>query len=408
MRRRFALPEDCPHESYPMSTELPARASHLPLRLAMIGGGPTSWIGGMHRRAAQFDGQWQVVAGVFSSKANRSRDAATLIGLAATRGYADVATMLASEAVREDGIDAVAIMSPNDTHYPYCVAALDVGLDVICDKPVSTTAAEAHDLAARALAKSRVLCVTHGYSAYPMTRYAKQLIADGAIGPVRFVQVEYIQSGLAKPIEQGTMTDSQRWKFDASRSGLALVFSAIGCHAQHLACNVSGLRIASVSADVGALMPGRTVADTILANLRFDSGARGQYTITQAAAGGENDIRLRIYGERGLIDWSHREAAYLHLNIEGETARTFGRGDVNLPPEIAKLSRTPRGHPEGLLEAFANVYREAAEAINARRNDQVIAKVNYPTINDAVHSMAFIEACVASSASNGIWTPVSR
>ena len=391
-----------------MSTELSSRASHLPLRMAMIGGGPTSWIGGMHRRAAQFDAQWQVVAGVFSSKADRSRDAAALMGLDATRGYANVATMLASEAAREDCIDAVAIMSPNDTHYPHCVAALDAGLDVICDKPVSTTAAEARDLAARAQAKNRVLCVTHGYSAYPMTRYAKQLVADGAIGPVRFLQVEYIQSGLAKPIEQGNMTDSQRWKFDASRSGLALVFSAIGCHAQHLACNVSGQQIASVSADVGALMPGRTVVDTVLANLRFDSGARGQYTITQAAAGGENDIRLRIYGERGLIDWSQRESAYLHLNIEGETARTFGRGDVNLPPEIAKLSRTPRGHPEGLLEAFANVYREAADAVIARRNDQVIATSNLPTINDAVHTMDFIEACITSHARNGEWTKLTH
>ena len=390
-----------------MSTELPSRNTHQPLRLAMIGGGPTSWIGGMHRRAAQFDGQWQVVAGVFSSNPDRSRDAAAAFGLDPARGYADVASMLASEKARDDGVDAVAIMSPNDTHYPYCVAVLDADLDVICDKPVSTTATEARDLAVRAQARNRVLCVTHGYSAYPMTRYAKQLVADGAIGPVRFVQVEYIQSGLAKPIEQGNMTDSQRWKFDASRSGLALVFSAIGCHAQHLACNVSGLPIAAVSADVGALMPGRTVIDTVLANLRFASGARGQYTITQAAAGGENDIRLRIYGERGLIDWSQREAAYLHLNIEGESARMIGRGDINLPPEIAKLSRTPRGHPEGLLEAFANIYREAAEAIVARRNDLVIANANYPTINDAVHSMAFIEACVASNSNNGAWTPLT-
>lgn len=387
-----------------MSTELPPRDPHLPLRLAMIGGGPASWIGGMHRRAAQLDGQWQVVAGVFSSTADRSRDAAAGLCLDPARGYADVASMLASEKAREDGIDAVAIMTPNDTHYPYCVAALDAELDVICDKPVGTTATETRDLADRAQSRNRVLCVTHGYSAYPMTRYAKQLVANGAIGPVRFVQVEYIQSGLAKPIEQGNMTDSQRWKFDASRSGLALVFSAIGCHAQHLACNVSGLQIAAVSADVGALMPGRTVIDTVLANLRFDSGARGQYTITQAAAGGENDIRLRIYGERGLIDWSHRNAAYLHLNIEGETARTFGRGDVNLPPEIAKLSRTPRGHPEGLLEAFANLYREAAEAIVARRSDQVVATVQYPTIIDAVHSMDFIEACIASHANRGVWT----
>jgi predicted dehydrogenase len=326
------------------------------------------------------------------------------MGLDPVRGYADVATMIAAEKLRDDGIDAVAIMSPNDTHYPYCVAALDAGLDVICDKPVSTTAAEARDLMALAQAKNRVLCVTHGYSAYPMTRYARQLVADGAIGSVRMVQVEYIQSGLAKPIEQGTMTDSQRWKFDASRSGLALVFSAIGCHAQHLACSVSGLNITAVSAEVGALMPGRTVVDTILANVRFAGGARGQYTVTQAAAGGENDIRLRIYGEHGLIDWSHREAGYLQVNIEGETARTIGRGDVGLPPEIVRLSRTPRGHPEGLAEAFANLYREAAEAIIARRTDQVVATINYPSITDAVHTMDFIEACLASHGRNGEWT----
>jgi predicted dehydrogenase len=384
-------------------------ASHArPLRLGIVGGGPTSWIGGMHRRAAQFDGLWKVVAGVFSSNADRSRDAAAGIGLDPARGYADVASMIAAEKLREDGIDAVAIMSPNDTHYPYCVAALDAGLDVICDKPVSTTAAEARDLAARAQALNRVLCVTHAYSAYPMTRYMKKLIAEDAIGPVRMVQMEYIQSGLAKPIEQGTMTDSQRWKFDADRSGLALSFSAIGCHAQHLACNLVNQKIAAVSADVSSLMPGRTVTDTILANLRFDGGARGQYTITQAAAGGENDIRLRIYGERGMLDWSHRESAYLKLNIEGETAKVIGRGDVNLPPDIARLSRTPRGHPEGLLEAFANVYREAAEAIIARRNDQVIAATSFPTITDAVHTMDFIEACIASHARNGEWTKLAN
>ncbi len=386
-----------------MSNTVPSR----PLRLAIVGGGPTSWIGGMHRRAAQFDGLWQVVAGVFSSNSDRSRDAAAGMGVDPERGYADVASMIAAEKLRDDGIDAVAIMSPNDTHYPYSVAALDEGLDVICDKPVSTTAAEARDLAARAQAQNRVLCVTHGYSAYPMTRYMKKLIAEDAIGAVRMVQLEYIQSGLAKPIEQGAMTDSQRWKFDADRSGLALVFSAIGCHAQHLACNVVGQNISAVSADVGALMPGRTVVDTILANLRFEGGARGQYSITQAAAGGENDIRLRIYGERGMLDWSHRESAYLKLNIEGETARTIGRGDINLPPEIARLSRTPRGHPEGLLEAFANVYRETAEAIVARRNDQVVTATNFPTITDAVHTMDFIEACIASHTHNAEWTKLS-
>ncbi len=377
-----------------------------PLRIAMLGGGPTSWIGGMHRRAAELDGAWQVVAGVFSSHAERSRDAAVAMRLDPSRGYANIAALIAGERARDDGVDAVAIMSPNDTHYPYAAAALDAGLHVIGDKPVSTTAAEARDLAARARVNGLVFAVTHGYSAYPMTRYAKELVANGAIGTVRLVQVEYIQSGLAKPIEQGPMTTSQQWKFDATRSGLALVFSAIGCHAQHLACNVLGQRVASVSADVGAVMPGRQVVDTMLANLRFEGGVRGQYTVTQAAAGGENDVRLRIYGERGLIDWSQRNSGYLQLNLEGESARTIGRGDVGLPPSIVRLSRSPRGHPEGLLEAFANIYREAAEAIHTQRSGSALGNPEFPTISDAAHSMAFVEACIASHAANGVWTTV--
>ena len=176
-------------------------APHRPLRIAMLGGGPASWIGGMHRRAAELDGAWQVMAGVFSSHADRSRDAAAAMRLDPSRGYADIAALIAGERARDDGVDAVAIMSPNDTHYPYAAAALDAGLHVIGDKPVSTTAAEARDLAARAKSNDRVFCVTHGYSAYPMTRYAKQLVAEGAIGAVRLVQVDYMQNGQAKPIE---------------------------------------------------------------------------------------------------------------------------------------------------------------------------------------------------------------
>jgi predicted dehydrogenase len=378
-----------------------------PLRIAFVGGGQTSWIGGMHRRAAELDGLWQVVGGVFSSHADRSREAAIAMGLDAGRGYADVATMLATEKSRADGIDAVAVMGPNDTHYPAVAAALDAGLDVMLDKPVSTTAAEARDLAARSRANDRIVAVTHAFSAYPMTRHARHLIATGAIGSVRMLQVEYIQNGTAIPVQPDAMTDRDRWRFDASRSGLALVFSAIGCHAQHLACSVAGLTVAAVSADAGAIVPNREVIDTMLANLRFTGGARGQFLVTQAAAGGENDIRLRIYGERGLIEWSHQNASYLRLQLEGGGTHLIGRSDPGLPPEILGLARTPRGHPEGMLEAFANIYRETALAITARRADRPITDTTFPTIHDGVHSMAFVEACLASSANQGVWTNLS-
>ena len=377
------------------------------LRLAIVGGGPDSWIGRMHRGAAEMDGWFRITAGVFSSDPARSRAAGIAFGLDPARSYGDVDDMLKTERQRHDGIDAVAIMTPNDTHYPYAAAALDAGLDVICDKPVTHDFAQACELAKRASAHARIFAVAHGYSAYPMTRYARQLVRDGAIGAVRLVQVEYIQNALATRIEDGPQSNRLRWVLDPARSGQALVMSAIGCHAQHLASFVSGLQVARVAADVGTLRPGRKVVDHVSALIEFDGGARGTFTVTQAAAGGENDIRLRVYGESGMLDWSHRELSYLKLAMQGEPVRTIGRGDAFLPPEIIALGRTPRGHPEGLREAFANIYAEVAQERLARELGEPIPELPYPRIEDGAHTMAFIEACMASQAS-GTWVNVAR
>ena len=377
-----------------------------PLRLAIIGGGPDSWIGNLHRGAAEMDGWFRTTAGVFSSDPARSRAAGVQLGLDAARSYGTVAEMLKAESARSDGIDAMAIMTPNDTHYPYAAAALDAGLDVVCDKPVTHDHAQALDLVARTRAKGCLFAIAHGYSAYPMTRHARQLVRDGVIGTVRLVQVEYIQSGLAVRIEDGPRNNRLNWLFDPARSGQALVMSAIGCHAQHLASHVSGLNVARVVADVGALMPGRTVVDHVSALLEFAGGARGTFTVTQAAAGGENDIRLRVYGDTGLLDWSHRDASYLKLALQGEPVRTVGRGDPGLPAEITALGRTPRGHPEGLREAFANLYAELAQERMARTLGEPVAERPYPRIEEGAHTMAFIEACVASQTSGG-WVSVA-
>jgi predicted dehydrogenase len=378
-----------------------------PLRLAVVGGGPDAWIGRMHRGAAEMEGWFRVTAGVLSSDAERSRAAGVAIGLDPGRSYGSVDEMLAREAQRDDGVEAVAIMTPNDTHYPYAAAALDAGLDVVCDKPVSHDFAQARDLVARTRRRQRLFAIAHGYSAYPMTRYARHLVQSGAIGTVRMVQVEYIQSGLSTRIEEGSPTNRLRWLFDPARSGLALVMSAIGCHAQHLATFVAGAPVARVMADVGTLRPGRQVIDHVSALLEFEGGARGTFTVTQAAAGAENDIRLRVYGESGLIDWSHREASYLKLAMQGEAVRTIGRGDPGLPPEIAALGRTPRGHPEGLREAFANIYAELAQERMARALGLPVPAFPYPRIEDGAHTMAFIEACLASQ-QRGAWADVER
>ena len=372
------------------------------LRLAIVGGGPGSWIGRMHRTAAELDGWFSVVAGVVSSDAGKARAAGRAVGLDPARSYGNVAEMLAKERERADRIDAVAIMTPNDTHYPYSAAALDAGLDVVCDKPVTYSFDEACDLAARTGRHGRLFAIAHAYSAYPMTRQARQLVRDGAIGPVRLVQVEYIQSGLATRLEEAPQNNRLRWVLDPGRSGQALVMSAIGCHAQHLACFVSGLPIAKVAADVCALMPGRKVIDYASALVEFESGARGTFTATQAAAGGENDIRLRVYGEKGMLEWWHREPSYLRFCLQGEPARTITRGDPFLSPENIALGHSPRGHPEGLCEAFGNIYAEVAQERMARSLKEPVPELPYPRIEEGVHTMAFIEACVASQA-KGTW-----
>ena len=378
-----------------------------PLRLALVGGGPDSWIGQMHRGAAEMDGWFRATAGVFSSDATRSRATGVALGLDAARSYGDVTEMLKSEAARHDRVDAVAIMSPNDTHYAYAAAALDAGLDVICDKPVTHDFAQACDLVARTHSHGRLFAIAHGYSAYPMTRHARQLVRDGAIGKVRMVQVEYIQSGLALRLEDGPQNNRLRWVLDPQRSGQALVMSAIGCHAQHLASFVSGLQAVRLAADAGSLLPGRKVIDHVSALIEYEGGARGTFTANQAAAGGENDIRLRVYGELGLLDWSHRDASYLKLAMQGEPVRTIGRGDTFLRPEIIAAGRTPRGHPEGLREAFANIYAELAQERMARELGEPVAALPYPRIEDGAHTMAFIEACLASQA-QGAWVDVAQ
>ena len=377
-----------------------------PLRLGVIGGGPESWIGAMHRGAAEMDGWFRVQAGVFSSDPARSRTAGVQIGIDAARSYGTVTEMFAAEAKRGDGIEAVAIMTPNDTHYAYAAAALDAGLDVIGDKPVTQTFAEACDLVARARARARLFAIVHGYSAYPMTRHARHLVRTGALGAIRLVQVEYIQAGMATKVEDGAISNRLRWVLDPGRSGQALVMSAIGCHTQHLASFVTGSKVARVAADVSTLVPGRQVIDHVSALLQFEDGARGTFTVTQAAAGGENDIRLRVYGEKGMLDWSHRNLSYLRLSLQGEPARTIGRGDAYLPPEIIAAGRSPRGHPEGLREAFANIYAEVAQERMAISLGQPVLQAPYPRIEDGAHTMAFIEACIASQKA-GRWVDVA-
>ncbi len=377
------------------------------LRLGMVGGGPASFIGRVHRAAAALDGRYGLVAGVFSSDAARSRENGAALGIDPARCYGDFATMLAAERGRPNGIEVVSVLAPNDLHHPVCVAALDAGFDVICDKPMTNTMADAQDLARRVASSGRVFCVTHNYSGYPMIRQARAMVAASAIGALRAVQVEYLQAGMALPVERGTLTDKLRWKLDAGRGGPSLVLGDIGTHAHQLASFVTGRRLARLAADLGAVVPDRGVDDYAALLLRFEGGVPGTLFASQAFAGTENTLHLRVFGETGMLEWDQADANHLRHAPLNSAVRVLARGDADLLPEAARLVRIPRGHPEGFLEAFANLYSDAAEAVAARRTGIAADTLAlFPTVQDGADGVAFIDAAIRSRARDGGWVEV--
>jgi predicted dehydrogenase len=379
-----------------------------PLRLGVAGGGAGSFIGPVHRRAAQIDGRFDVVAGVLSSKPDKAREQGAAIGLQAGRAYASVPEMLAAEKARPDGIEALAIMTPNDRHFAECTAALEAGLDVVCDKPMVNTADEARQLAALVQRSGRVFCLTHNYSAYPMVRQARAMVRAGAIGAVRLVHVDYFQAGMAMPVEQGQLTDKLRWKLDAARSGPSLILGDLGTHAHQLACFVGGSRVAQVAADLCAVVPGRVVDDYAALLWRFEDGARGTCVATQAATGAENNITLRIHGDKGMLEWQHAAPNYLRHVPQGGPVQILGRGDLYLDDAAQAVTRISRGHPEGFIEAFANLYAEFAEAILARNAGTALADPAFPGVQAGVDAAHFIDAVIASGRNGGGWVDVAR
>jgi predicted dehydrogenase len=376
----------------------PLKALGRKLRLGVIGGGPGSFIGPIHRAAALLDRRFEIVGGVLSSDPARTRDFAAELGFA---GYDSVPAMLAAAR-----LDAVAIMTPNDRHLEECTAALAAGVDVICDKPLANSLADATAIARAA--EGHVFCLTHAYTGYPMIRQARAMVAAGVIGELRAIQVEYLQAGMSTPVEGGELTPKLRWKLATERSGPSLVLGDIGTHAHHLACHVSGRALTRLSADLGAIVPGRRVDDYGAMLLRFQGGVRGTLVSSQALAGTENDITLRVFGSEGHLGWTHRENNHLTLALNGRPVQRLARGDADLLPAARRVLRIARGHPEGLTEAFANLYRDAAEAIAARITGIAAdpLALDFPTAADGVAGLAFVEGALASRRGGGIWVDV--
>lgn len=379
------------------------------LRLAVLGGGPDSFIGELHRLAARFDDRYQLVTGVLSSHPDRAKQAAEEIGFASDRIYTDGMQMLAREASREDGVDVIAIMTPNDSHYPYAVAALERGFDVICDKPMTNSLENAEDLHKRVQESGLVFCLTHNYTGYPMVRQAQAMVEAGQLGEIRLVQVEYVQ-GFHAEDTQPTESDKLPWRHDPERGGPSLVMGDIGTHAHNLVRFVTGLEIREVAAEIGSIVPGRVVDDYAGALLRLGNGGRGSFWVTQAAAGVENDLRLRVSGTKGTLEWSQelpQILTYKPLHAPAQVRTPNGPGTS---PLAAHSCRIVAGHPGGFHEGFANIYADAAEAIAARRSGQQPnpLALHFPTSEDGLLGVRFVHAMLESSNANGQWTSCSR
>ena len=375
------------------------------IRLGMVGGGEGAFIGAVHRMAARLDDHYELVAGALSATPEKALRSARAIGL--ERAYPDFETMAREEAARADRIEAVAIVTPNDQHAPAAEAFLKAGIHVICDKPVTTTLADAVRLKTLASAHGRIFALTHNYTGYPMVRHARRMVLEGELGELRVVQVEYPQDWLTEKLE-ATGQKQAAWRADPKRSGAGGCICDVGTHAYNLADFITGIPATQLCAEMTSFVPGRALDDNIQILLRYANGARGMLWASQVAPGNENALRIRVYGSKGGIEWSQEHPNQLKWSPFGEAPRVIARGTAAANADAARVTRVPSGHPEGYLEGFATIYSEVAQAILAAREGSAPdPAVLFPTIDDGIKGMAFIEAALRSSAEDGRWVGLS-
>ncbi|MEJ8475305.1 Gfo/Idh/MocA family protein [Roseibium algae] len=374
------------------------------IRLGMVGGGQGAFIGAVHRIAARIDGDYQLVAGALSSDPERAKASGAELGLAPERCYANYEEMAKAEAARPDGIEAVAIVTPNHMHYPIAKAFLEAGIHIICDKPMTSTLADAEVMAKLAKASNKLFVLTHNYSGYPMIRQAREMVTSGELGRIRLVQMEYVQDWLTEDLESSGQKQAS-WRTDPAKSGAGGCIGDIGTHAFQLGSFVSGLETQTILADLTSFVPGRRVDDNVSVLLRFSGGAKGMLWASQVAPGNENGLSLRVFGDKGGLEWHQEQPNHLWFTPFGQPKRLLTRGGAGTTPASERVTRVPAGHPEGYLEGFATIYHEAAEAIRANRDGQLAPKgVLYPGICDGISGMRFIDACIRSSKDGGVWT----
>lgn len=371
------------------------------LRYAMVGGGQGAFIGAVHRKAMALDGQFELVAGAFSSTPDKARASGRELGVADDRNHANWRELLADEQRRGAGerIDLVCIVTPNHLHHEVALAFVEAGFHVVCDKPLVHTSAQGEQLAQAVARQRTVFGVTYNYTGYPMVRQAREMVRSGQLGTIRKVVVEYHQGWLAEP-EESRGNKQAAWRAEPSLAGLGGAIGDIGTHAENLISAVTGLQAESVCADLAALVPGRVLDDDAAVLLRFEGGARGVLTACQVMTGVENGLRLRISGTLGTLEWWQEDPNHLLHSPHDGPPRRLTRGAPWLCPVALQASRLPPGHPEGFIEAFANVYLGIAAAVRGSQ------EADYPRLEDGLRGVRFVEAVVASSRSETKWTPV--
>lgn len=374
------------------------------LTYAMIGGGQDAFIGEIHRKAIALDNSATLVAGALSSSPKRSLESAEILGLPDDRSYETWQDLVEKEPQRPDAVDFVVIVTPNNTHYPIAKACLGAGLNVVIDKPMTCTSDEARQLGHLANDAGLLCAVTYTYSGYPMIRQAAELVRAGALGTIRRVELNYIQGWLAQNIENSGHKQAG-WRTDPNQAGLGGALGDIGTHAEHLASFVTGLEIEAVSGELTCFGKDRVLDDDAMVRIRYTGGAKGSYNISQICIGDENRITLSVHGDAGSLWWSHESANDLKVATLDEGTKTLTRGQPGLSERATAASRTPPGHAEGYLEAFANIYRGVAELLSAKKFGTPISALGHdvPRADAGLLGMQFIERVTESAANDGSW-----
>ena len=377
------------------------------LRLGMIGGGQGAFIGAVHRLSARMDDKYEFVAGCLSSTPDKAELSAKELGLDLTRSYPDYKTMAEKESQRDDGVEVVSIVTPNHMHAGPAIEFLSKNIHVICDKPMTSTMEDAHKLVEAVSKSDAHFFLTHNYSGYPVVRGMRSLIENGALGKIRIIKGSYLQGWLGSKEEDSGSNKQAEWRTDPSRSGAAGSVGDIGSHAMHLLEFITQLKLQSVSADLTTFVEGRKLDDDASIMIRLNNGAKGSLSISQVATGEENNFSVAIYGDKGALKWSQENPNYATFSKVGEASQIITRGGSIKVEGTEANVRIPAGHPEGYLEAFAQIYSDAADVIQNKENKEELLKM-LPNIGDGLHIMKFINATVDSSNNNSKWINLSE